>query len=79
MNGLMEATRQRLEHWETRLQRALTRSSPAAQARIQRELMELWDRKHALPELSEEQLRTLHTHLQREPSEWLKTPMASAA
>jgi len=77
MNGLMEKTRERLELWETRLQRALFRSSAASQARIQRELMELWDRKQSLSQLDATQLRTLHDHLARDPNEWLRQPVAA--
>jgi len=74
MTDLYEETRQRLTVWEQRLQRALYRSSRAAQARIQRQLAELWTRKQTLTQLSREQVRTLHEHLSRDPDEWLASP-----
>lgn len=77
MSDLYEPIRQRLIHWEQRLQQARYHSSSTTQARIQRQLGELWTRKQSLERLSREQLRTLYDHLGRDPEEWLRTPTSA--
>lgn len=72
MANLRQQTRERLDAWEKQLLRAIEQTQVEGERqRIQAELMELSTRRNRLDELTEEQLRTLHDHLQRDPKRWV--------
>lgn len=73
MADLIQETRERLDEWERQLRTAIERTQiEGERERIQRELMELTTRREQLGELTEQQLRTLRDHLQRDPREWVR-------
>ena len=73
MADLMQETKERLDEWERQLRAAIERTQiEDERARIQRELMELTTRRDQLDQLTEQQLRTLRDHLQRDPREWVR-------
>lgn len=73
MANLMQETRKRLDEWEKQLRAAIERTQlEGERERIQRELMELTTRREQLGQLTEQQLRTLRDHLQRDPREWVR-------
>lgn len=73
MADLIQEAKERLDEWERQLRAAIERTQiEDERQRIQRELMELTTRRERLDELSDEQLRTLHHHLQRDPKKWVR-------
>lgn len=73
MADLMQETKERLDEWERQLRSAIEQTQiEGERERIQRELMELTTRREQLGELSEQQLRTLRDHLQRDPRAWVR-------
>ena len=73
MANLIHETRERLDEWERQLRRAIERTQVETEKeRIQEELMEISTRRERLDDLTEEQLRTLHERLQRDPRRWVE-------
>lgn len=74
----MEKTTERLLEWERRLGQALSRTHiESERRRFQRELSELRTAREQIARLSDDQLRTLHERLVRDPNEWIEHRKAS--